>query len=73
MILFPKDVAPVLSPSVGVSAFAGGDSIEEVVVSKEELRDISEAVSSLKKPLAEEESSLEELKEEREEFQSVSE
>jgi LETM1 and EF-hand domain-containing protein 1 len=64
-----KDVAPVLTPSVGISATDTG-SLEEVVVSKEELRDIGEAVSLFKKPLSEEESTLEELKEDREEFQS---
>ena len=68
-------MAPVLTPSVGVAVLSASSvetSADEVVLSKEDLRDISDVVSSLKKPLSGEEISLEELKEDREEFQSVS-
>ena len=68
-------MAPVLTPSVGVAVLSAS-SVEtyadEVLLSKEELRDISDVVSSLKKPLSGEEISVEELKEDREEFQGVS-
>eukprot|EP00118_Oscarella_pearsei_P006429 m.28943 g.28943 ORF g.28943 m.28943 type:complete len:635 (+) comp31109_c0_seq7:97-2001(+) len=67
-----KDSAPILTSATGVVTSSSTDQPDEEI-SKEELLEIAEAVSSLKEPLAEEKETLEELKDELEKGELVEE